>query len=154
MGNGIAQAGLMAEYKVSMHDVERRLIDCGLNAIKESLPKFVDKRTITEGRNRDMVTLLPITTDLKSAVTDADLVIEAVFKNLELKKRIFKDLDAHAPANAVLASNTSSMSITAIAAAVSRPEQVVALLQPGCSVQASGGHLYRTVVRRSHPDHL
>ncbi len=138
MGNGIAQAGLMAGYTVSMHDVEQRLIDRGVNSIKESLAKFVDKSTITEGQSRDMLARLITTTDLKSAVTDADLVIEAVFENLELKKRIFKDLEAYAPEDAVLASNTSSMSITAIAAAVSRPERVV------------GMHFFNPVVLYKH----
>ncbi|HNY64757.1 MAG TPA: 3-hydroxyacyl-CoA dehydrogenase NAD-binding domain-containing protein [Deltaproteobacteria bacterium] len=127
MGNGIAQVALMAGYTVTMNDVEQRFIDRGVATIKDSLAKFVGKGKITEDQNRDMLGRLVTTTDLKGAVSDADLVIEAVFEDLDLKKRIFKDLDAYAKPDAVLASNTSSMSITAIASAASRPERVVGM---------------------------
>jgi 3-hydroxyacyl-CoA dehydrogenase len=127
MGNGIAQVGLMAGYTVSMHDIEQRFVDRGVNTIKESLAKFVGKGKITEDQNKDMLARLLPTTDLKAAVGDADLVIEAVFEDLDLKKKIFKELDAFARPDAVLASNTSSMSITAIAAAAGKPERVVGM---------------------------
>ncbi len=127
MGNGIAQVGLMAGYTVTMNDVEQRFIDRGVATIKDSLSKFVSKGKITEDANKDMLSRLKTTTDLKEAVSDADLVIEAVFEDLTLKKKVFADLDAYAPANAVLASNTSSMSITAIASAAKKPERVVGM---------------------------
>jgi 3-hydroxyacyl-CoA dehydrogenase len=127
MGNGIAQVGLMAGYTVAMHDVEQRFVDKGVSTIKESLAKFAGKGKITAEQNDDMLKRLLPTTDLKTAVTDADLVIEAVFEDLDLKKKIFADLDAFAPAKTILASNTSSMSITEIASATKRPGQVVGM---------------------------
>jgi len=127
MGNGIAQVGLMAGYTVAMHDVEQRFVDRGVSTIKDSLAKFVGKGKITAEQNDDMLRRLMPTTNLKAAVMDADLVIEAVFEDLDLKKKIFADLDASAPAHAILASNTSSMSITEIASATRRPGQVVGM---------------------------
>lgn len=127
MGNGIAQVGIMAGFTVAMHDIEQRFVDKGVNAIKESLAKFAGKGKITEDQSKEMFSRLKPTTDLKEAVGDADLVIEAVFEDLDIKKRLFSDLDALAPKHAVLASNTSSMSITAIAEATGRPDKVVGM---------------------------
>ncbi len=94
MGNGIAQVGLMAGYTVSMHDVEQRFVERGVNTIKDSLAKFASKGKISEDQNKDMLSRLMPTIDLKTAVADADLVIEAVFEDLSLKKKIFADIDA------------------------------------------------------------
>lgn len=127
MGNGIAQVGIMAGYTVSMHDIEQRFVDKGVNTIKDSMAKFVSKGKLTEDQNKDALNRLIPTTDLKAAVQDVDLVIEAVFEDLNLKKKIFADLDASAPAKTILASNTSSMSITQIASATKRPEKVVGM---------------------------
>jgi len=127
MGNGIAQVGIMAGYKVAMHDVEQRFVDRGLGTIKESLAKFVGKGKITQEQNDDMLARLTPTIDLKAASQDADLIIEAVFEDMAVKKKIFGDIDGLAPAHAILASNTSSMSITEIASATRRPGQVVGM---------------------------
>jgi 3-hydroxyacyl-CoA dehydrogenase len=127
MGNGIAQVGLMAGYTVSMHDVEQRFVERGVNTIKDSLSKFVGKGKITVEQNNDMLKRLLTTTDLKTAVADADLVIEAVFEDLSLKKKIFADLDAFTPDWTILASNTSSMSITEIASSTKRTDKVVGM---------------------------
>ncbi len=127
MGNGIAQVGIMAGYTVSMHDIEQRFVDKGVNTIKDSMAKFVSKGKLTEDQNKDALNRLIPTTDLKAAVQDVDLMIEAVFEDLNLKKKIFADLDASAPAKTILASNTSSMSITQIASATKRPEKVVGM---------------------------
>ncbi len=127
MGNGIAQVGLMAGYTVAMHDVEQRFVDRGVNTIRESLAKFSGKGRITAGQAEDMLKRLLPTTDLKVAAQDADLIIEAVFEDLNLKKKIFADLDAIAPKQAILASNTSSMSITEIASATKRTGNVVGM---------------------------
>lgn len=127
MGNGIAQVGLMAGYAVAMHDIEQRFVDRGVSTIKDSLAKFVGKGKFTQNQSDGMLARLIPTTDLRAAVGDADLVIEAVFEDLDLKKKIFADLDAFAPANAVLASNTSSMSITEIASAAGKPDRVVGM---------------------------
>jgi 3-hydroxyacyl-CoA dehydrogenase len=127
MGNGIAQVGIMAGFTVSMHDIEQRFVDKGVNTIKDSMVKFVSKGKITEDQKKDALNRLIPTTDLKAAVADVDLVIEAVFEDLNLKKKIFADLDALSPAKTILASNTSSMSITQIASATKRPEKVVGM---------------------------
>ena len=127
MGNGIAQVGIMAGFTVSMHDIEQRFVDKGVNTIKDSMAKFVSKGKITEDQNKGALNRLIPTTDLKAAVSDVDLVIEAVFEDLNLKKKIFADLDALSPARTILASNTSSMSITQIASATKRSEKVVGM---------------------------
>ncbi len=127
MGNGIAQVGIMAGFTVAMHDIEQRFVDKGVGTIKKSLAKFTGKGKITEDQSREMFSRLKPTTDLREAVGDADLVIEAVFEDLDIKKRLFADLDALASKHAVLASNTSSMSITAIAEATGRPDKVVGM---------------------------
>ncbi len=127
MGNGIAQVGIMAGFTVSMHDIEQRFVDKGVNTIKDSMAKFVSKGKITEDQNKGALNRLIPTTDLKAAVSDVDLVIEAVFEDLNLKKKIFADLDTLSPARTILASNTSSMSITQIASATKRAEKVVGM---------------------------
>ncbi|HVN72407.1 MAG TPA: 3-hydroxyacyl-CoA dehydrogenase NAD-binding domain-containing protein, partial [Desulfomonilia bacterium] len=127
MGNGITQVGLMAGYTVAMHDVEQRFVDRGVNTIEESLSRFLSKGKITAEQNNAMLKQLMPTTDLKTAVKETDLVIEAVFEDLDLKKKIFSDLDAAAPERTILASNTSSMSITEIASATKRPSKVVGM---------------------------
>jgi len=127
MGSGIAQVGLMAGYTVSMHDVEQRFVESGVNTIKDSLAKFASKGKISEEQNKNMLSLLMPTTHLNAAVADTELVIEAVFEDLSLKKKIFADIDAYAPATTILASNTSSMSITEIASATKRAANVVGM---------------------------
>jgi len=127
MGNGIAQVGIMAGYTVAMHDVEQRFVERGVSTIRDSLTKFVGKGKISDAQSDDMLKRLLPTTDLKTAASDADLIIEAVFEDLSLKKRIFAELDAIAPQHAILASNTSSMSITEIASATKRPGNVVGM---------------------------
>ena len=127
MGNGIAQVGIMAGYTVTMNDVEQRFIDKGKAAIEKSLSKLEEKGKITAEQKRHTLSNLITTTDIKTAVADADLVIEAVFENMELKKKIFTNLGSYAPKHAILASNTSSMSISEIAAVTGRPEKVVGM---------------------------
>jgi len=127
MGSGIAQVGLMAGYTVSMHDIEQRFVESGVNTIKDSLAKFASKGKISEEQNKNMLSRLMPTTHLNAAVADTELVIEAVFEDLSLKKKIFADIDAYAPATTILASNTSSMSITEIASATKRAANVVGM---------------------------
>ncbi|HDP26362.1 MAG TPA: 3-hydroxyacyl-CoA dehydrogenase family protein [Deltaproteobacteria bacterium] len=127
MGNGIAQVGIMAGFTVAMHDIEQRFVDRGVNTIRESLAKFVTKGKITDEQSKEALSLLQPTTNLKTAVENADLVIEAVPEDLDLKKKTFAEISAFAPEQALLASNTSSMSITQIASAASRPERVVGM---------------------------
>ena len=127
MGHGIAEVALLAGYKVSMRDIEQRFIDKGLSRIKESLDKLVEKQKITEENKKAMLVNLQTSIDIAESVRDADFVIEAVPETIDLKRQVFQALDAAAPKHAILASNTSTMSITEIASATKRPKQVVGM---------------------------
>ena len=127
MGHGIAEVALLAGYKVAMRDIEQRFIDKGLSRIKESLDKLVEKQKITEDNRKAMLANTQTFIDIAESVKDADFVIEAVPEIMDLKEQVFQALDAAAPKHAILASNTSTMSITEIASATKRPEQVVGM---------------------------
>jgi enoyl-CoA hydratase/3-hydroxyacyl-CoA dehydrogenase len=125
MGNGIATCGLMAGYTVALRDVEQRFVDSGVAGVKSSLAKFKEKGKITpEAHDSALARLIPIV-DLQEAVKDADFIIEAVPEKLEIKQSVFAELDKYAPKHAILASNTSNISITDIAKATSRPDKVI-----------------------------
>jgi enoyl-CoA hydratase/3-hydroxyacyl-CoA dehydrogenase len=127
MGHGIAEVALLSGYKVAMRDIEQRFVDKGLARIKESLEKLVEKQKVTEENKKAMLANIGIFVDLDAAVKDADFIIEAAPEIMDLKKQIFQALDKSAPAHAVLASNTSTMSITEIASATKRPDKVVGM---------------------------
>jgi enoyl-CoA hydratase/3-hydroxyacyl-CoA dehydrogenase len=125
MGHGIAEVALLAGYKVALRDIEQRFVDKGLSRIKESLDKLTEKQKITEDNKKAMLANIKTFVDIAESVKDADFVIEAVPEIMDLKKQVFQALDKAAPKHAILASNTSNMSITEIAAVTKRPEQVV-----------------------------
>ena len=125
MGHGIAEVALLAGYKVALRDIEQRFVDRGLSRIKESLNKLVEKQKITADNQNAMLANITTFVDIGEAVKDTDFVIEAVPEIMDLKKQVFQALDAAAPTQAILASNTSNMSITEIASTTKRPEQVV-----------------------------
>jgi len=128
MGHGIVQTALMSGYKVAMRDIEQKFVDRGVAGIKDSLEKFfVAKQKITPQQRDEMLSRLTTTTEIKEAVKDADLVIEAVPEVMDIKKSVFKDLDKFAPKHTILATNTSNMSVTDIAAATKRPDKVVGM---------------------------
>jgi 3-hydroxybutyryl-CoA dehydrogenase len=128
MGHGITQvAAQVGKYDVHMRDIEQRFIDNGMNMIRGSLQKFVSKGQITEAQMNEILTRIHPTLDLKEATENADLIIEAVPENIELKKATFKDADKYAPPHAIIASNTSSVSITELASATKRPEKVAGM---------------------------
>jgi len=127
MGHGIAEVALLAGYKVALRDIEQRFVDKGLSRIKESLDKLAAKQKITEENKKAMLANIKTFVDIAEAVKDADFVIEAVPEVMDLKKQVSQALDAAAPKHAILASNTSNMSITEIASATKRPEQVVGM---------------------------
>jgi enoyl-CoA hydratase/3-hydroxyacyl-CoA dehydrogenase len=127
MGHGIAEVALLAGYKVAMRDIEQRFVDKGLSRIKESLDKLAEKQKITVENKNAMLANIKTFVDIAESVKDADFVIEAVPEIMDLKKQVFQALDAAAPKHAILASNTSNMSITEIAAATKRPQQVVGM---------------------------
>ncbi|MCD6280857.1 MAG: 3-hydroxyacyl-CoA dehydrogenase family protein [Deltaproteobacteria bacterium] len=127
MGNGIAEVAILAGYEVAMRDIEQRFVDRGVDTIKKSLAKLVQKNKITEDASNGALARLRPLVDLEEAVKDADFIIEAVPEIMDLKKSVFKDLDRLSPKHAILATNTSNMSITEIASATNREDKVVGM---------------------------
>jgi 3-hydroxybutyryl-CoA dehydrogenase len=127
MGNGIAQVLSHAGYKVAMMDIKQEFLDRGFESIKSSLAKMQEKGKVSVEQAARIIENIDGRLDIKSAASDADLVIEAVPEELELKKDIFRQLDEICPAETILASNTSNCSITAIASATGRPEKVIGM---------------------------
>jgi 3-hydroxybutyryl-CoA dehydrogenase len=126
MGNGISQAFAVSGLDVVMTDVAQAQLDRATGAISASLDRLVKKEKMTAGDKAQALARIRASTDL-AAVRDCDLVIEAATENLELKLRIFKQLDETARPEAVIASNTSSISITRLAAATRRPDKVIGM---------------------------
>jgi 3-hydroxybutyryl-CoA dehydrogenase len=125
MGHGITQvAAQIGKYEVSMRDIDQKFVDTGMNMIRESLQRFVKKGQLTEAQMNKVLTRIHPSIDLKEAVSKADLIIEAAPENVELKRVIFRDVDSYASPHAIIASNTSSVSITELASATKRPERV------------------------------
>lgn len=124
MGNGIAQMAALAGYKVTMSDMGADRLEAGIEEIKSSLGKFRKKQKITGEQYDATLENLTTTTELDDA-RDADLVVEAVPEVLALKKEVFARLDDICSSDAILATNTSAISISSIASATSRPERVV-----------------------------
>jgi len=126
MGNGIAQVAARAGYRVVMHDVREEFIDRGMKAIDKSLQRDVDKERLDADSKQGIVKRIRTTTDF-AAFSDASLVVEAVTENLAVKTEVFKSLDQVTPPHCILASNTSSISITKLGAATRRPDKVIGM---------------------------
>jgi 3-hydroxybutyryl-CoA dehydrogenase len=126
MGNGIAQVSAQAGYDVIMSDIKDEFIKKGMAAIEKSLDRLVKRETIQEGEKAAIIARIKTTVDNNDA-RDADLVIEAAPEILELKKNIFKQLDEICKAEAILATNTSSLPIGEIAATTKKPERVIGI---------------------------
>ncbi|MFB6095208.1 MAG: 3-hydroxyacyl-CoA dehydrogenase family protein, partial [Halodesulfurarchaeum sp.] len=126
MGHGITEVVAMAGYEVTMRDIEPELVEGGYEQIEWSLEKLLERGAL-EAPIATILDRIETTTDFEVAVSDADLVIEAVPERMDLKKEVFADLDEHTPEGAILASNTSTLSITEMATATDRPESVVGL---------------------------
>lgn len=128
MGHGIAEVALIAGYKVNLYDIKQEFVDKGASRIMESLDKLASKGKVPADHVKKIKgELLKKTTNLADAVKNADLAIEAAPEVLDLKKRVFAEMDKAAPANALLASNTSTMSITEIAKSTNRPDKIFGL---------------------------
>ncbi len=127
MGNGIAHVCAQAGREVTLVDMEEDFLERALNTIFKNLDRQVKKEIISSGQKEETVARISTTTDLEDAVEDVQLVVEAVPETLELKEKIFTKLDKEAPADAILASNTSSISITELAAFTQRPEKVIGM---------------------------
>ncbi len=126
MGNGIAQVAARAGYNVVLRDVKDEYLERGMKAIDKSLRRDVDKERLSEEEKRAIVGRIRTTTEL-SELSGAGFVVEAIFENLEAKQAVFRELDAVCDAGAILASNTSSISITKLGAATRRPEKVIGM---------------------------
>ena len=126
MGNGIAQTAANAGFDVVMCDVSQDFVDRGVANISKSLDRFVKKETITEDQKNEILGRIKPTTDLND-LKDCALIVEAATENFDIKKQIFQKLDSLAGPDAILSSNTSSISITKIAAATKRPDKVIGM---------------------------
>lgn len=127
MGNGIAHAFAQAGYAVSLIDISEDALKKAVATIDKNLGRQVEKGLITEEVKKKALSLVSTTTFMNEGIKDADLVVEAATENAELKLKIFREVDAHTRPGTILASNTSSISITRIASATKSPENVIGM---------------------------
>lgn len=127
MGNGIVHVFAQTGFDVTMIDISEAALQRGLATIGGNLDRQIKKETITEADKAAILARITTKTDLAAGVAAADLVVEAATENTDLKLKIFKQMDEAAPASAILATNTSSISITKIAAVTGRPGQVIGM---------------------------
>lgn len=126
MGSGIAQVCAQAGYDVKLNDMKQEFFERGLGVITKNLTRDVEKGRKTEDEKAAILGRINMSLDLQDA-SDVDIIIEAAVENMEIKQSIFKQIDQIAPAHAILATNTSSLPITEIAAVTNRPEQVIGM---------------------------
>jgi len=126
MGSGIAQVCAQAGFDVKLNDMKQEFLNRGIGVITKNLSRDVEKGRKTEEEKEAVLNRISMSLDLKDA-NDVDLVIEAATENMDIKQSIFKELDAIAPKHAILATNTSSLPITEIAAVTERPQQVIGM---------------------------
>ena len=127
MGNGIAHTFAQSGFKVQLIDISEASLTKGIETITKNLDRMVLKERITEAQKNDTLSHITTFTDIAEGVKDANLVVEAATENSDLKLKIFKQLDDVCNKDTILATNTSSISITQIAAATSRPKQVIGM---------------------------
>lgn len=126
MGSGIAQVAAQAGLQVILHDIKEDFVNRGLGVITKNLTRDVEKGRKTEDEKKGILNRIQPSIDLENA-KNADFVVEAAVENMEIKTQIFKQLDEIAPPHAILATNTSSLPITEIAAVTNRPEKVIGM---------------------------
>ena len=127
MGNGIAHVFAQNHFLVNLVDVSQPQLDKAVTVIKKNLDRQIAKNSITEEEKAKTVNNISTFTSIAEGLKNVDLIIEAATENLDLKLKIFKEMDQHAPADCILASNTSSISITKIASATQRPSKVIGM---------------------------
>lgn len=127
MGNGIAHVFAQNGYPVTMIDIAEQALNKGLSTIQKNLERMVAKEKITVQDQQETLSRISLSTSISSSVANANLVIEAATERLDLKLKIFEELDKFCKADAILATNTSSISITKIAAVTQRPQQVIGM---------------------------
>lgn len=126
MGNGIAQTAASNGFDVVMCDIQQEFVERGVQNIGKSLDRFVKKEAITEENKTEILGRIKITTNLED-LKDCALIVEAATENFDIKKQLFEKLDELTNENAILSSNTSSISITKIAATTKRPDKVIGM---------------------------
>jgi 3-hydroxybutyryl-CoA dehydrogenase len=127
MGSGIAQISAEAGYEVSMRDIEDRFVQGGLSIIKKNYERAISKGKMTKDQADALLSKVKGTLDIAEGVKGAQVVIEAVIENMDLKKQVYKELDQLCAKDTVLATNTSGLSITEIASMTKRPEKVIGM---------------------------
>ena len=127
MGNGIAHTFAQTGFNVNLVDVSTEALEKGLKTITGNLDRIIAKGNLTEDQKNETLGNITTFTDLKNAAGNADLIVEAATENLDLKLKIFKNMDDLAPENCILATNTSSISITKIASVTTRPAKVIGM---------------------------
>jgi len=127
MGNGIAHVFAQSNYSVNLIDISQDALNKGLATITKNLDRLIVKERISEDSKKQTLANITTHTSIAKGVKNVDLVVEAATENIELKLKIFKQIDKEAPANAILASNTSSISITKIAAVTNRPDKIIGM---------------------------
>ena len=127
MGNGIAQTFATNGYIVTLCDLQKTSLEAAIRTITNNLDRQIKKGIITETIKTNALKSILTTTELKNAVTDADLVVEAISENLSVKQNLFEQLDIHCKPSCILASNTSSISITKLGGFTNRPAQVIGM---------------------------
>ena len=127
MGNGIAHVFAQSGFEVTLIDVQEAALARALKTIEKNLDRLIKKEKISEAEKSATLNRIAISTELAAGVAKAELVVEAATERTDLKLQIFQQIDAAAPEDCILASNTSSISITKIAAATKRPDQVIGM---------------------------
>lgn len=127
MGHGIAQVSAMAGFEVTLRDVDMKFLDSAMSKIKWSLDKLVEKQNITQADSETIYSLIHPVVDLKEALSGADLLIEAVPEDMELKKKVYLEVDKHSDSKTIYASNTSTLPITEISSLTSRSNRFIGL---------------------------
>jgi 3-hydroxybutyryl-CoA dehydrogenase len=127
MGNGIAHVFAVSGFSVHLVDVQQSALDKALVTITKNMERQVAKEQITAAQKDESLSRIVLSTDLAASVSQSELIVEAATENIDLKLQIFKTIDEHAPQGAILATNTSSISITKIASVTKRPESVIGM---------------------------
>lgn len=125
MGNGIAQVCAQAGYEVKLRDIEQRFIDNGMNTIKKNLGRDVEKGKKSQEEMDAILARITPTLDLKEAASDADIVVEVVIEVMDVKKKVYAEMEEIAPAHTLFFSNTSGLSLTEMASITKRPEKFI-----------------------------
>jgi len=127
MGSGIAQVSAETGFQVYLRDIEDRFVQGGLNTIRKNLEKAISKGKMTQQKAEGVLAKITGGVDLTAALKDADLVIEAVTESMDLKKKLYREMDPLCPPRTILASNTSGLSLTEIASVTGRPGKVIGM---------------------------